>query len=328
MTTRSAAGLVGAIAAVLVAVSFGGAAPARAQDGSGNQGARDGAAELVDAVVVRLERPGTPDVGDAGVLQRYRAAVLTAFMLIAPIVIVAAVCAVAGANPGRLVRTVLGRLPVAVVVTVAAIALVRLWFELVDDLAAVWTGGAGGGLADALGAVAAALRKPTGTAQFLGSVAAVLAGAAALAIWFELVLRDALVYVCLAFLPLTLVSTLLPATGAWMRRLVAVLALAAATPLIITVVIDAGLAAMPAAGVEGLEAVLFSAGVMAVAAACPFLAFRFLWTPSGRMGRVERVAAEHTPAPLPAPEVPALGDEGDGQPRITLVSASHEELVS
>lgn len=323
MTTRSAVGLAVVMVATLFVAVFGSAHQAVAQDAAGSQAVRTGAAELVEAVVVRLEKQGAPDVGDAGVLHRYRAGVVTAFMLIAPIVLVAAVCAVTGADPGRLVRTVLGRLPVAVVVTVAAIALSRLWFELVDDLSAVWTGGAGGELAEALGGVAANLREPSAGAPFLGSVAAVMAGAAALAIWLELALRDGLVYVCLAFLPLTLVSTLLPATTAWMRRLVAILALVAATPLIITVVLDAGLAAMPAAGVDGLEAVLFGAGVMAVAAAAPFLAFRFLWSPSGRVGRV---GPEQVPPPQLAPES-AAPVEGEAHQRLALASATHEEAL-
>lgn len=320
---RIAAGVTTVFLTIAVAVSFGGVDPASAQTPTdGRQDVREGVADLLEAVVVRLEHRPAPDVGDAGLLDRYRAAVMAAFMLIAPIVLVAAVCAVAGASPGRLVRMVLGRLPVAVIVTVAAIALVRLWFELVDDLTAVWTGGAGGGLATALEDVAGTLRQPVGAASaFLGSVASVLAGSAALAIWLELVLRDAVVYMCLAFLPLTLVSTLLPATMTWMRRLVAVLALAAATPLIITVILDAGLAAMPATGVGGYEAVMYCAGVMAVAAAGPFLAFRFLRSPGGRE-RGPSVAYE-SPGHVAPPDAAALDPEAHG--RLALTSATNEE---
>src|SRR5205823_5106591 len=111
-------------------------------------------------------------------------------------------------------------------------------------------------------------------AVFLG---ALVAAAAALCVWPELLIRPAAIYVAVLFPPFTFVAMIWPATARWCRRLFEIL-IAIVFPKFVIVAIMALAAAGlgHSRGGEGFQGVLAGAALMLLAAFSPFVLLRLV----------------------------------------------------
>jgi len=137
---------------------------------------------------------------------------------------------------------VVGRLLVAAIGTLIALALVELLLVLVDDACSIVEQTSGLSLAGALARLATAMGISTsvggGALTAIGALLlALLAAIAAFMLWIELAVRSALILVATAFLPLGLAGLLWPRTASWLRRLGEIVVAVAISKLVIVVVL-------------------------------------------------------------------------------------------
>ena len=144
---------------------------------------------------------------------------------------------------------VVGRLLIAAIGTLVALALVELLLVLVDDACTIVEQTSGLSLAGALARLATAMGISTsvggGALTAIGALLlALLAAIAAFMLWIELAVRSALILVATAFLPLGLAGLLWPRTASWLRRLGEIVVAVAISKLVIVVVLILGAAAL------------------------------------------------------------------------------------
>jgi hypothetical protein len=144
---------------------------------------------------------------------------------------------------------VVGRLLVAAIGTLVALALVELLLVLVDNACSIVEQTSGLSLGGALARLATAMGISTsvggGALSAIGALLlALLAAIAAFMLWIELAVRSALILVATAFLPLGLAGLLWPRTASWLRRLGEIVVAVAISKLVIVVVLILGAAAL------------------------------------------------------------------------------------
>ena len=155
---------------------------------------------------------------------------------------------------GRMLARVFASLPVGAVVTGGAAALTGLLLRATDELSAWLLVGSGGGLARFGGELSAALVALPTQAPLLAFLVGIVGALVALMVWVELLIRGALVYVLLGFLPLVSAVVIWPAAGGAMRKLLRLLLVTILSKLVIAGVLALGLASLTAAGDGGAGA--------------------------------------------------------------------------
>lgn len=172
-------------------------------------------------------------------------------------------------------------LPLAAVGMGAGAAVVDLFVVATDALSALVARGMGadltalftglGGAVTALGAAggpATAVGVPLLAGLFGGGLVAF----AGLALWVELLLRQAAIYATVLFLPLGFAALVWPATSHWLRRLVQVIVALVLSKLVIVMVLaGAAGAANAQVGREGFAPVLAGGSLLLVGALMPYL---------------------------------------------------------
>jgi len=181
---------------------------------------------------------------------------------------------------GRMLARVFASLPVGAVVTGGAAALTSLLLRATDELSAWLLVGSGGGLGKFAIALSAAMVALPSEAPLLGFLVGMVGAVVALLVWVELLIRGALVYVLLGFLPLVSAVVIWPAAGGAMRKLLRLLLVTILTKLVIAGVLALGLASLTAAGEggvgAGVEQVLAGVAMLGLAAVSPLTAYRLL----------------------------------------------------
>jgi len=234
-----------------------------------------GAASFVEEAASRLGADGV-DLGSEALARDYRTLAALGLFLLAPFLLIAAIQAVVRADAGTLGRTLLGRLPLAVVVTVGALTLVQLGVTLAAEMTRTWLAGPGHALPSDLAHLAAATRAaPGGADPFAVTVASALVAVGAVLVWMELALRDVALYACVLFLPLAMAGVVWPAAVTWARRLAACMVAVVFAGFFLVVSLTAGFA-VARTGRSSLDGLLLGAGVLLVAAAVPFGVARLL----------------------------------------------------
>ena len=129
---------------------------------------------------------------------------------------------------GMLVRAAFGYLPMAFILAGVAIAATGLLVAITDDISSAVVSGLGteqsDNLLQAVGdAYKNALDESSGIPLFGVFLGAIILAIGAFVLWLEMIIRDAAIYICVFFLPLTFVAMIWPATSRWARRLVELL---------------------------------------------------------------------------------------------------------
>ncbi|MGH8980035.1 MAG: hypothetical protein ACRDWE_03295, partial [Acidimicrobiales bacterium] len=193
-----------------------------------------------------------------------------------PMLLLAAIQSVYRQSPSLLARTAFVQLPLAGLLTAVAIKLVELSLRVVDVCSAAVAAGAGSNISTLLHraaewyVVSAAGPVPT----FVVALSALFIMAGAFALWLELIVRAAAVYVAVLFLPLALASLVWPAISHWSRRLVETLAALVLSKFVVVAVLSLALNA--AAAAPGFSAVLAAGAMLMLAAFAPYTLFRLL----------------------------------------------------
>ena len=199
-------------------------------------------------------------------------------------------------DPGAMVRRIGADLPLAVLGIAATVAVTTKLLDLTDALSTAVLGQADGQALHFLGRFAA---MGLGTQGFAVVVIGLLAIAAALLLWVELMVRAALVYLLVAVSPLAFAAMVWPAARGVLRRTAHLLLAVIVSKFVIAVALAVGVAALaahpgggavtamaadvgPAAAgpgadpAAGLGVLLVGAVILALASFAPFIVLRLI----------------------------------------------------
>ncbi len=192
-------------------------------------------------------------------------------------------------DTGAMVGRIAGGLPAAVLAMVATTEVVAKLLALTDVLSAAVLAPAGDPAMEFLSGFGAAA---LGSAASFGSgfavvVIGLVAVLAALALWAELLVRSALIYLLVALSPLAFAATLWPAARGMCRRLVELLLAVVVSKFVICVAIAVGVASLGGAGsaagpggaqpeAVGLGTLVVGTVILCLAAFAPFVVLKLL----------------------------------------------------
>jgi len=256
--------------------------------------AASGAAWLVESVVGQIDRSARPALGSAWFSRQYAGMRELAISLSLLFLLAAIVQAVVRQDVAMLVRACLVALPLALLLTFAAVTLVELGLVLTDGLTAAALRHTGddmdeafADLAEILAPTAVIANPLPGLVLFLG---ALLTAALALVVWIELILREAAIYVTVGFLPIALAAVVWPRTSHWARRLaewLAAIVLAKFT-IAVSFATAGAMLAHGRPGNGGLSALLAGCAVLLIAAFSPWVLLRLIPFAEQAAGSLQR----------------------------------------
>jgi hypothetical protein len=244
-----------------------------------------GATWLLGQIGNALQSSTQIDLGASWFTTHFETMAALAGVVILPLLLLGIVQAIHRQSTSMLLRSILINVPVALLLTGAAVKLVQLGLALVDAMSSDVAHGAGLDTGHFLSATVSALSGPLAGAPatpafvlFLGGLAVVFGS---FLLWIELMVRAAAVYVAVLFLPLALASLAWPAVAHWCRRLVDTLVGLVLSKFVIVTVLSLAVSAL-AGGTNGqgsgggFSSVLGGAALLLLAAAAPWALFRLL----------------------------------------------------
>lgn len=215
------------------------------------------------------------DVRASWFVSHYLVMVALAAVVAVPMLMLAVVQAVYHQSPAILARAALVHLPLAGLLTAAAVQLVQLSLTATDALCSMITRGTNGEVTKTLQAIAVALaHEPLPTPTFLLTVGALLIIGGSLVLWLELIVRAAAIYVAVFFLPLALASLVWPAVSHWCRRLVETLAALIVSKFVVVAVLSLAVGAVGSG--DGFATVLAGGALLLLASFTPFTLLRLV----------------------------------------------------
>ncbi|MHB1585443.1 MAG: hypothetical protein ACYC0E_17040, partial [Acidimicrobiales bacterium] len=234
-----------------------------------------GAAWLLGQVGAVLAASGRIDLQAPWFGAHYAVVLAMAAAVLLPLLLLGIIQAVARQQPSMLLRIAFVQLPLALLLSAVAVQVVRLSLSVVDAMCRTLSPGGGvvhalAGLAGELVAASAGSGLPP-FVLLLGGALVVLGG---VALWIELLVRSAAVYLAVLFLPLGLASLAWPAVAHWCRRLVETLAALALSKLVIVAALVLGVGEL--GGGSGFAGVLGGAAMLLLAAFAPFALLRLV----------------------------------------------------
>lgn len=234
-----------------------------------------GASWLLDQLGGVMSSSTSVHLGASWFQQHYAAMSAIAAVVAVPMLFLAAIQAVYRQSPAALLRAVFVHLPLAGFLTVVAAQLVQLSLTVTDVLCTMVTRGDGNDVQDTLKAVATVLvTSGSSVPGFVLGIGALLVVIGALALWIELIVRSAAVYVAVLFLPLALASLVWPSVSHWCRRLVETLASLVLSKFVVVSVLSLAVGAV--ANGEGFGTLLTAGALLLLAAFMPFSLLRLV----------------------------------------------------
>lgn len=179
-----------------------------------------------------------------------------AALLTIPFLFAAAIQALLHADLWLLARAAFGYLPLAMVAVGIAAQLTALLLTAIDGLSGLVSSAAGDAAPGFLTKAGAAIGAVSllGRSPFLVFLLAVFTVAGAIALWTEMMMREAAVYVIVVMLPLAFAAMVWPARRVWALRAVEVLAALILSKLAIVTVLTLGGVALESVTVAGFMA--------------------------------------------------------------------------
>jgi hypothetical protein len=227
---------------------------------------------LVGAV---LEHSTTPPVTSAWFLAREH----LLFAVAAPVALLSLLGGILHATLHgalhELWRTVLLRLPVAILLGAAGASIVGIAVSATDQLCTMLAAGNATSLASTLHVLAIAVAS---TSALPGAVEALVAGlviVGSFLLWFELVVRSAAITIATAMLPLVFAASLWPPAVSWARRLVETIGGLIISKAVIVLVLSIALDAVAHAG-SGAATALTGGAMLLLASITPFVVLRLV----------------------------------------------------
>jgi hypothetical protein len=233
-----------------------------------------------------IDATTSPNVQAAWFQGQYRSMVTIAGALALLMLMLAVLQSVVHQDAGLLTRAALGYLPMAFILAGVAIAATGLLVAITDDMASGVVAGLGANqssnLLQAVGdAYKNALSQTSGIPLFGVFLGAIILAIGAFVLWLELIIRDAAIYVCLFFLPLTFVAMIWPAASRWARRLVELLIAIVLAKFVIVAILSLASAALTNTSLvhgngDTFEQMLAGSALLVLAAWSPFALLRLL----------------------------------------------------
>ncbi len=233
-----------------------------------------------------IEKTTSPDLTASWFEGQYGVMVGVAGALALLMLMLAIIQSVIRQDIDLLVRSAFGYLPMAFILAGVAIAATGLLVAITDDISRAVVSGLGTEQSDNLlqsvgDAYKNALDEGSGIPLFGVFLGAIILAIGAFVLWLELIIRDAAIYVCVFFLPLTFVAMIWPATGRWARRLVELLIAIILAKFVIVAILSLASAAIANTTVatgEGnmFERMIAGAALLVLAAWSPFALLRLI----------------------------------------------------
>ena len=243
-----------------------------------------GAGWLVGRVGGLIDTSTTPRLQSRWFEGQYAQMGLLATALALPLLFLAVIQAALARNTALITRA-LAAIPVAFVLTGVAVAIVAALLGVTDWACQAISEQAGPNSRDFFGDVAKAFGTitddggPAGAAPalFVALLASIFAALAALAVWVELLIRSAGIYVCVLFFPVGLVARIWPKLEKWATRLAEALTALILSKFVIVAVLSVAAAAVAdSRASEGFNGVLAAGALLVFAAFAPLLLFRLV----------------------------------------------------
>ena len=243
-----------------------------------------GAGWLVGRVGSLIDTSTTPRLQGRWFTGQYAEMGLLATALALPLLFLAVIHAAVARN-ATLISRALAAVPVAFVLTGGAVAVVAALLGVTDWACQAISGQAGPNSREFFHDVAGAFETITddgGTggaapALFVALLASIFAALAALAVWIELLIRSAGIYVCVLFFPVVLVARIWPKLEKWTTRLAEALTALILSKFVIVAVLSVAAAALAdSRASEGFNGVLAAGALLVFAAFAPLVLFRLV----------------------------------------------------
>jgi hypothetical protein len=243
-----------------------------------------GAGWLVGRVGGLIDTSTTPRLQSRWFAGQYAQMGLLATALASPLLFLAVIQAALVRNSALITRA-LAAVPVAFVLTGGAVAIVAALLGVTDWACQAISGQTGPNSREFFGDVAKAFdtitedSNPTGAAPalFVALLASIFAALAALAVWVELLIRSAGIYVCVLFFPVVLVARIWPKLERWATRLAEALTALILSKFVIVAVLSVAAAAVAdSRASEGFNGVLAAGALLVFAAFAPLVLFRLV----------------------------------------------------
>jgi hypothetical protein len=242
----------------------------------------EGASWLVSRVGQMLERSTRPALGSTWFRRQYRSMIGLAIAIALAVLLCAVIHATLRQDIAMLLRAAFVAMPVALCLCFAAVTLVEIalgvtdWMtaEILDGFKAD-TGKFFKDVGDVLMPGLLAVGPLPGFLLFLGGL---FMAVMTFMVWLELVMREAAIYVAVAFLPLSFAAMIWRFTAHWCRRLVDGLTAIILAKFTIAAAIALAASAMAHAlgGGGGWTALLAGTAVMLIAALTPALLLKII----------------------------------------------------
>jgi hypothetical protein len=233
-----------------------------------------------------IENTSSPDLQAGWFEGQYGTMVAVAGALALLMLLLAVIQSVIRQDVAMLVRAAFGYLPMAFILAGVAIAGAGLLIAITDDMSSAVVSSLGTDQSDNLlqtvgDAYKRALDEESGIPLFGVFLGAIILALGAFVLWLEMIIRDAAIYICVFFLPLTFVAMVWPATGRWARRLVELLVAIILAKFVIVSILTLATAAITNTGVvegEGntFEQMLAGSALLVLAAWSPFALLRMM----------------------------------------------------
>ena len=233
-----------------------------------------------------IEDTSSPDLTASWFQGQYAAMGAVAGTLALLMLLLAVIQSVIRQDIGLLFRCAFGYLPMAFILAGVAIAATGLLVAITDDMSSAVVQSLGteqsDNLLQAVGdAYTNALDEESGIPLFGVFLGAIILALGAFVLWLEMIIRDAAIYICVFFLPLTFVAMVWPATSRWARRLVELLVAVILAKFVIVAILTLATAAIANTSVvqddgNTFERMLAGSALLVLAAWSPFALLRML----------------------------------------------------
>lgn len=222
-----------------------------------------------------------PDLSARWFTSHFEVMAGVAAFVVVPMLLVSVMQAIARQDPAPMVRAGLVYLPLALLLTAVSVELVQLGLAAVDALCSTVAAGSGhdterflSGVATAVGG--SAVSGQPGVPAFVTLVGSLVVLMGAFAVYLELIVRTAAIYLAVLFLPLALAGLVWPATAHWSKRLGETIAALLLSKLVIVTALSLAAAALGSGSRGGFRDLLTGAALLLLSAFSPFALLRLI----------------------------------------------------
>jgi len=238
-----------------------------------------GAQGVLDEAAGALSQTTAPQLRTTWFSSTYWRMAAIATVLALPFLFAAAVQALIRSDLGLLARAAFGYLPLAMLAVAIAAPLTMLLLAATDQLCGFISSAAGNASAHFLANAAVLVAGLTAFTRspFLAFLVGLFIMGAAFALWIELLMREAAVYVIVLMLPLAFAAMVWPARRIWAVRAVELLVALILSKFAIVAILSLGGAAISAsAGHSSISGIMAGAVLVTLAAFSPWALLRLV----------------------------------------------------